>query len=164
MPKNNGSTTNRTVRPDHRAAGNTHTAGHCRVPANVYVVTNLHKVIEFHAFFQDRVLKRATVDAGIRADLTIIPYPNRTQLFDLYPTTTMRRKTETISAQNYTGMQDASLTNTAIVSYCHTSCQHRIRPDDSLRAYNTMRPDTNTGPKHCIAPDDSKWANRHICC
>jgi hypothetical protein len=68
MPKNNGSTTNRTVRPDHPLPAGT-TTGHCGA-ANMYVVTNL-QVIGVHAFFQDRT-ERATVDAGIRADLTII--------------------------------------------------------------------------------------------
>ena len=101
MTQHDGAATHCAMRANGGAAGHTDTTSHRGVLADPHVVPDLHQVVELDAIFENCVLQRAPVNAGVGADLDVIADLNRTQLFNLDPLTIMRGKAKTISAYHH---------------------------------------------------------------
>ncbi len=114
MAEDHRAPADRAVRTDGRAAGNSCTASQSGVFANTDVVPDLNKIVEFDAVFDQRIVERAPVDAGVGANFDVVSDPHRSQLFDLFPSTIVGRKAESIRADDHSGVQDATLTNRAV--------------------------------------------------
>ena len=128
---------------DARTARNPHTPRHGGVPANVDVVANLNQVVELDAIFNDGVLQSTSVDAGIGTNFNIIANGNSAQLFNFFPSTLVQRKPKTISADDHTCMNNATLTNFAVFAQRHPGFKLRVRTHPSTPLHHTQR--TNDG-------------------
>src|SRR5690606_38386778 len=88
-----------------RAAGHARHSGHRRVRADAHVVSDLHEVVELDAVLDHRVLDRAAVDRGVRADVDVVADHDRAELRDLDPasafrTAEIRREAEAVGADH----------------------------------------------------------------
>ena len=123
------------ARPPHRAmcanagaARHAHTAGHGHMSANVRVVANLDEIVELDAVFNDGVVQRATVNAGVGADFDIIANADAAQLFNLDPLALMWREAKTIAANHRSAFNQTALANRA------ARCHRDALAQDSVRA------------------------------
>ena len=143
VTQNDGAATYGAMGTNARAARHAHAAGHGGVFANVHVVANLNEVVELDAVFDDRVLQCTAVDAGIGTDFDIVANGDSTQLFNFFPSTLMQCKTKTIGTNHNACMNNAALTNLAILTQGDSGFEMRMRTHLGALLYNTQR--TNDG-------------------
>src|SRR5258708_7087491 len=73
------------VPPDVGAAGDAGARGDRGMRADAYVVADLDLVVELHSLLDHRVVERAAVDGGVRADLDVVADAYGADLRDLQP-------------------------------------------------------------------------------
>ena len=123
VTQDNGTAAHSAMSPNARTACHTSATGHRRMRTNVNVMTNLHQIVELDPVFQNRIFQCAPVDATVGTDFYIIAYTHCPELLNLFPNTLVLRKTETVSANDNTRMQDAAITHNAIFAHSHTRFQ-----------------------------------------
>jgi len=101
--------------PDPGTAGNTHTGSNCRVLTDDDIMGYLDQVIELDATLDKRVTQRTSINGGIGTDLDVIPDDYSAQLWSLDPLLTILGKTKSITANDRTWMQFASIADDAIL-------------------------------------------------
>ena len=106
--------------------------------ANLDVMTDLHKIVELDPVGNQRVVQGAPVNTGVSTNFDVIADAYRAQLLDLFPTTTVRRKTEPISAYHNAGMKQAALANMTVFRHCHTRTQLSVSADGSAALNDTQ--------------------------
>jgi hypothetical protein len=82
--------------------------------ADLYVMSNLHQVIEFDTVSNHGVFQSTTVNARISANFDMITNANCAELFYFFPTTVDGGKAKTICANHNACVQDAMFTDRAI--------------------------------------------------
>ena len=65
------------------AAGYTGLRSDNTVPSDYHVMRNLHEIVDLCALADDRILERAPVDGGVRADLDVVLDDDAADLPDL---------------------------------------------------------------------------------
>jgi hypothetical protein len=113
------------------------------------------QVIEFHAFFQ---IVPARHGRCIRTDLTIIPTRNRIPV--VRSTHDTMRRNRNHHAQNYTGMQDASLTNSNRL-LLSASGQHRTALMTQPAALQQCAPIRTPSPVPALRPTTANGPSGH---
>ena len=101
VTQHDGTAANGAMRANSGAARNTRATGHGGVFADPHVVRDLYQVVELDAVFQNGVLQRATVNAGVGANLDVIADLDRAQLLNFDPLAVMRRKAKPVSTDHY---------------------------------------------------------------
>ena len=104
---------------DARTASDTHTTRNHRVGANTAVVTDLYQIIQLDAFLDDRIIKRATIYRGIRANFHRIPDHDAPDLRNFHPAASIFCISKSISPHHYAGTEHAILTDLATRIYRH---------------------------------------------
>lgn len=163
MPGNHRCPTNRHVILQRHATGNCGAGSNDAMFADHTVVTNLDLVVELAAIANHRVIERATVNRRTGTNLDIIADKHSADLRNLDPLALIRRETETVGADDYTGMNDGISTNLAAgvdtdirvqntaITNANTIAQHTTGMNDhtltqhNIRANAGVRPDTYTG-------------------
>ncbi len=141
VSQHNRATAHGAMRANVSASRNACTTSQSTVRPDVDVMANLHEVIELDAIGQHSIAQRATVYAGVRADFDIVTNFHRTELFDFFPLAVVRCKTETISTDHNTSMQDAALAHHTVFTNENAGFEQRVG--------------TNTG----TALNHAQWAN-----
>jgi hypothetical protein len=78
------------------------------VRADVHVVADLHQVVELDAVFEHGVFQRATVDAGVGADLDVVADAHGAELFDLFPAALRVGEAEAVGADDRAAVHEAA--------------------------------------------------------
>lgn len=154
----------RAMRPNRRASRDSGAASHGGMLADSHIVGNLHQVIKLDAVFQHSVLQCAPVNAGVGADFNIIADPHRTELLDLDPSASMRRKAETVSANDRARMNDAALAHPAAISHRDTRRQAAVGANHRLLSYHAMLRNARTLANCRACGNAGKRANGNTCC
>ena len=162
MPQNYSAATNGAVRSNAGTACYAYATCQRRMRANSHVVTNLDQVVEFDAVLNDSVLQCTAVDACIGTDLHIIADTHIAQLLDFFPTSFMRRKTETISANHHTRMNNAARAYRAIVAKCDPHSQAAMHSHRTALAYHAVLSNTCAIRNDGLRPNACKRSNGHI--
>ena len=86
----------------------------------------LHQIIDDHAILDDRVLKRASIDGRISANLNVVANIHRSELLNLDPTLRCGRKPKTIGTNRRIRMNRAARADFYRVTNHRTRLDHRI--------------------------------------
>src|SRR6185369_6024276 len=108
VAEDDGGAADLAMRADGGAAGHARAARHHGVRADAHVVTDLDQVVELDAVLDDRVVERATVDAGVGADLHVVADAHRAELLDLLPAALRGREAEAVGTDDDAAVQDAA--------------------------------------------------------
>src|SRR6185437_9485833 len=165
------------VAADRRAARDRRASGQRRVRTDADVVRDLDLVVEAHVFFEHRVLERAAVDGGVRADFAIVADAHAAELRHLDPAVAVACQAETIGAQHRAGMDQYALAERHARHQRDLRGEARLRADDAIRADDAMRTeyracfdararfdhatgtDARAGVDACIRGDDRRRVN-----
>src|SRR5688572_11356964 len=112
------------VPSDARAAGDADAACHRAVRADAHVVTDLHLVVELDPLLDHRVVERAAVDSGIRANLDVVADAHPADLWNFYPAAFLGGDAEAVGADDRAGMDHHALAEHAL----------RIKHDARIKA------------------------------
>jgi len=107
--------------------------------ADMNIVRNLHKIIELHTIFNDGVIQCTAINTGISANLNIITDSHTAKLLNFEPLPCVIRKTETISANHDTRMQQTAFADTAILTDCDMRTQDGSCTNPSSGFHNAVR-------------------------
>ncbi len=161
MPRNHPGAADNTVLAEHRAARDTGTASHHRILADHTVMADMHQVIEFATVLDDRVVERSAVDRRVGTDFDVVANQHPTQLRNLDPVLTIRRKTETIGTDHCPSMNNASLTDLAIVINGHSWVEHRTVANSGPITNDTAGIDDDSLAQRYILADGDMRPNGH---
>src|SRR3954463_7438175 len=126
---------------DVGAAGNAGAGGNRSVRANAHVVADLDVVVELHAFLEHRIVDRAAIDGGVRADLDIVTDHHAPDLRDLDPSALVGGEAEAVGADYGAGVHD------------DPRPEHAVRIDDRSRIQAAIVADARALPDHALRAD-----------
>src|SRR4051812_17578485 len=143
MPRNHCIATEHAVFAYPCAAGDSSAPGYRRMRTDMAVVADLDLIVEFHAFFDDCIVQRSTVDGGVCANLDIIADDDAADLWNFEPASFIHRHAKTICANDYAGMQNHALSDFTLVVDADTGMQSRPGSNTNILADETVRADHN---------------------
>ena len=108
---------------------------------------DLYLVIQLHAVTDDRVIERAAVNGGVGADLHLVADNHATELRNFLPALAILRKTEAVSTDHRTRLQQAVRANGATISENH------MRDKAAARTYARALSDEAARTDICIFHD-----------
>src|SRR3989338_8788065 len=134
MSQNTRTAANPAITPDGSAAGNADTSGDRGMRADAHVVRNLNLVVQLHSVLDHRVVQRAAVDGGVRADLDIIADHHAADLRNLDPAPLVHRDAETVRTDHRAGMRDQVVADHAVMINNNMRVQPGMAADNRIRA------------------------------
>src|SRR5690606_3864650 len=90
-----------------RAACDTGVSSNGGVITEAHIVSDLNQIIELYAVAQHSIIQSAAVNRCVSTDFNSIADYHTAQLENLDPLPPVRRKTESVSADDNTGVNDA---------------------------------------------------------
>ena len=159
MPKHDCAAAYRAVGTDTGAACNTDTARKRRMGADVNVVSDLNQVVELDALFNHGVRQGAAVYAGVGTDLDIVANTHAAQLLDFFPTSLMRRKAKTVSADNRTRMNNTARTDAATIGECDAGAKAAMLPNRRISPHHAMFCHVHSRAHHGACTDTRERSN-----
>src|SRR6266850_1383999 len=141
MPEDHRRAADGAMPADVGAAGDAGAAGDRGVGADAHVVADLDLVVELDALLHHRVVDRAAVDGGIRADLDIVADAHRADLRDLDPAPLILGDAETVGADHRAGMDDHPLSYAALRVNHHPWVEASVVADARALAHHATGAD-----------------------
>ena len=130
---------------DLRTAGDTYLRAEERALAYLYVVCDLHQVIDLHVATDDGRTHHRAVYRCVRTYLHIIFNDHVTYLRDfLVHSLCVRFKTEAVRTHYYSGVQDAVGADDAMRVHFHTRVENRVLADHDVVTDIRVRVDLHT--------------------
>src|SRR2546430_15926594 len=117
---------NNHVMPQHARTGNPSLCGNHRVRSNLHVVSDMYQIIDFDAFGNTRIVQRAAIDRGVRADLHVVTYFYDTSLRKFPVPAFAKRVAETVRSQN------SSRVNLDAIAYSRIRIKVHARMDSAV--------------------------------
>src|SRR3954468_2572115 len=136
------------------AAGDSRASGYSGMGTDMAVVANLDLIVQFHAFFDDGIVQRSTVDGRVCTDLNIIADDDAADLWNFKPASFIHRHAKTICANDYAGMQNDALSDFAFMIDSDAGMQSRTGSNTSILADETVCADHNLVADFRAAFDD----------
>ena len=136
------------------AARDSHLRDQNVVFADLHVMCNLDKVIDFCPPPYPRCAESGAIDSDIRSQLDIVFNHHRTDLRNLVMSALMLEKAEAVTADDRAGMNDDAVANRDAFSDRH------IRIDQAISADRCPASDEHTRINLCAAPDANVVVNR----
>jgi hypothetical protein len=154
MAQHDGAAAEGAVRADGGAAGHADAARHGGVLTDAHVVADLDQVVQLDAVFDEGVVERAAIDAGVGADLDVVADAHRAQLLDLHPRALVRRQAEAVGADHHAGMQQAALADHAVLADRHARLEDRAGADACAPLHHAQGADARGGIHTGFGMDD----------
>ena len=109
------------------------------------VVADLDLVVEADVFFQHRVLDRAAVDRGVRADFAIVADHHAAELRHLEPASALHRQAEAIGPEYRTRVDQHALAQPDAPDQRDIGAEFAPFAHDAILADGAARTDGGTG-------------------
>ena len=121
-----------------------------------HIVGDLYQVVDLGSSLNDGFAQRRSIDRGIGADLHVIFDDDDADLRDLDPPGTGAGITETVAADDYTGVQDDSIADSAALPNDDVGVEQAVGADLRIRA------DKDAGKEHRSTADFSPGADKYV--
>ena len=160
VPGNANLSGERTTLANACAAGDTDTGRHCAILTNVHVCAIWMRLLKLYTALDYRVLECAAINRRVCTNLHIITDNHPSQLRGFFPTRTISRIAETVTANHRAGVDNAVLAQHAVSANGHLGMQpcpkitdHGASADVTAGANHRATPYTCTGFNHRLRSD-----------